>query len=71
MLRFTIHLLYHTITWGAAISTAVDSSTVKSVKTKRQTLSSTIAANFHSFSNTPDSAWKESKSSLNILELSF
>jgi len=44
-----------TITCGAAIKTAAESSTVKKVKAIRQTLSSTMAANFHSFSIIPAS----------------
>lgn len=54
--HWIITLDYSTITWGAAINTAADKSTVKNEKAIRQTRSSTIAANFHSFSRAPASA---------------
>ena len=39
-----------TTTWGAARRMAADKRTVNMVKAMRQTLSRTMAANFHSFS---------------------
>ena len=38
------------MTWGAAARTATVAMTVKAVKVMRQSLSSTMAANFQSFS---------------------
>ena len=42
--------VYVTITWGAAASTATVATIVNNVKTIRQSLSRTMAANFQSFS---------------------
>ena len=47
---------HQTTTCGAAISTAAERSTVKKVNAIKQTLSRTMAANFHSFSSAPASA---------------